>query len=289
MGVYLDYMDPPEPQRRAVFTDLDGTLLGPDHKLCARNRTTLEHLAALEVVRVVVTGRSLFSCDRVLDDAFPIDILVTSSGAGIFSCRPRTLLRQFALEDAAMSHAMGVLETMRLDFMVHDPVPDNHRFRWRRFGQPNADFDRRLALYAGHHQMLDSQSDLVSNATQLLAIAPLENPETLHRELSDRLPDLNVVRTTSPLDHCSVWYEIFPKSVGKSHAAQWICDHLNLDSATALAVGNDFNDVDMLRWANRARVVANAPEPLRREFRSVADHGESGFSDAVKEWLADSP
>ena len=282
-------MDSPGHQCRAVFTDLDGTLLGPDQKLCARNRTTLEHLAALGIVRVVVTGRSLFSCDRVLDDTFPIDILVTSSGAGIFSCRPRTLLRQFALGDAAISHAVGVLEAMQLDFMVHDPVPDNHRFQWRRFGRPNADFDRRLALYAGHHQMLDSESDLVSNATQLLAIAPLENPETLHRELSDRLPDLNVVRTTSPLDHCSVWYEIFPKSVGKSHAAQWICDHLNLDSTTALAVGNDFNDVEMLRWANRARVVANAPEPLRREFLSVADHGESGFSDAVEEWLADSP
>ncbi len=249
-------MDSPEHQRRAVFTDLDGTLLGPDQKLCARNRATLEHLATLGIVRVVVTGRSLFSCDRVLDDTFPIDILVTS---------------------------------MRLDFMVHDPVPDNHQFQWRRFGQPNADFDRRLALYAGHHQMLDSESGLVSNATQLLAIAPLDNPETLHRELSDRLPDLNVVRTTSPLDHCSVWYEIFPKSVGKSHAAQWICDHLNLDSATALAVGNDFNDVDMLRWANHARVVANAAAPLRREFRSVADHSESGFSDAVEEWLADSP
>ncbi len=282
-------MDSPRHKRRAVFTDLDGTLLGPDQKLCDRNRTTLEHLAALGIARVVVTGRSLFSCDRVLDDTFPIDILVTSSGAGIFSCRPRTLLRQFALGDAAMAHAVGVLERMQLDFMVHEPVPDNHRFQWRRFGRPNADFDRRLALYAGHHQMLNTESGLISNATQLLAIAPLDKPETLHRELSDRLPDLNVVRTTSPLDHCSVWYEIFPKSVGKSHAAQWICDHLNLDSATALAVGNDFNDVDMLRWANRARVVANAPESLRREFRPVADHSESGFSDAVDEWLAGSP
>lgn len=282
-------MDSPRHKRRAVFTDLDGTLLGPDQKLCDRNRTTLEHLAALGIARVVVTGRSLFSCDRVLDDTFPIDILVTSSGAGIFSCRPRTLLRQFALGDAAMAHAVGVLERMQLDFMVHEPVPDNHRFQWRRFGRPNADFDRRLALYAGHHQMLNTESGLISNATQLLAIAPLDKPETLHRKLSDRLPDLNVVRTTSPLDHCSVWYEIFPKSVGKSHAAQWICDHLNLDSATALAVGNDFNDVGMLRWANRARVVANAPESLRREFRPVADHGESGFSDAVDEWLAGSP
>ena len=281
-------MDVARQNRRAVFTDLDGTLLGPDQKLCDRNRATLEHLNSLDVTRVVVTGRSLFSCDRVLDDTFPIDLLVTSSGAGIFSFKPKTLLQQFALDNTEMARAIDVLEQMKLDFMVHNAVPDNHRFHWRRFGRANPDFDRRLSLYAGHHQMLEQELTTMGDAAQLLAIAASEDPTSLHEELARYLPNLNIVRTTSPLDHCSVWYEIFPKTVGKSHAAQWVCDHFELDAATALAVGNDFNDVDMLRWASVARVVANAPEPLVREFRSVADHNESGFSDAVAEWLANS-
>ena len=281
-------MDVARQNRRAVFTDLDGTLLGPDQKLCDRNRATLEHLNSLGVTRVVVTGRSLFSCDRVLDDTFPIDLLVTSSGAGIFSFKPKTLLQQFALDNTEMVRAIDVLEQMKLDFMVHNAVPDNHRFHWRRFGRANPDFDRRLSLYTGHHQMLEQELTPVGDAAQLLAIAPSEDPTSLHDELARYLPNLNIVRTTSPLDHCSVWYEIFPKTVGKSHAAQWVCDHFELDAVTALAVGNDFNDVDMLRWASVARVVANAPEPLVREFRSVADHNESGFSDAVAEWLANS-
>ncbi|MCH1523304.1 MAG: HAD hydrolase family protein, partial [Arenicellales bacterium] len=204
---------------RAIFTDLDGTLLGPDQKLCDRNRATLEHLDSLDVTRVVVTGRSLFSCDRVLDDTFPIDLLVTSSGAGIFSFRPKTLLCQFALDNTEMAHAIDVLEQMKLDFMVHDTVPDNHRFLWRRFGRANPDFDRRLSLYAGHHHMLEQESTPVCDAAQLLAIAPSGDPTSLHAKLARYLPNLNIVRTTSPLDHCSVWDEIFPKTVGKSHAA----------------------------------------------------------------------
>ena len=281
-------MDVAKQNCRAVFTDLDGTLLGPDQKLCDRNRATLEHLDSLGVTRVVVTGRSLFSCDRVLDDTFPIDLLVTSSGAGIFSFRPKTLLCQFALDNTEMARAIDILEQMKLVFMVHDTVPDNHRFLWRRFGRANPDFDRRLSLYAGHHHMLEQESTPVCDAAQLLAIAPSGDPTSLHDELARYLPNLNIVRTTSPLDHCSVWYEIFPKTVGKSHAAQWVCDHFELDAVTALAVGNDFNDVDMLRWASVARVVANAPEPLAQEFRLVADHSEAGFSDAVAEWLTNS-
>ena len=70
---------------RAVFTDLDGTLLGSDQQLSPANHDVLEVLGQQGILRVVVTGRSLFSCRRVLDRSFPIDLLVTSSGAGIFS------------------------------------------------------------------------------------------------------------------------------------------------------------------------------------------------------------
>ncbi len=273
-------------ERRAVFTDLDGTLLGPDHTLSARDRKTLEDLGRLQIQRIVVTGRSLFSCNRVLDTEFPIDLLVTSSGAGIFSYQPKTLLQQFGLEYIEISQAMEVLEDLQLDFMVHEPLPDNHHFRWKRFGQHNADFDRRLSLYAGCHQILPPAQEVKSGATQLLAIVPSADSKNLHDTLSTRLPDLNVLRTTSPLDHSSTWYEIFPRSVCKSHAAEWICGYLDLDVKTALAIGNDYNDLDMLRWAGSAYVVANAPSDLTQEFQTVAHHSEAGFSDAVSTWLS---
>ena len=70
---------------RAVYTDLDGTLLGSDQQLSPANHDVLEVLGQQGILRVVVTGRSLFSCRRVLDRSFPIDLWVTSSGAGIFS------------------------------------------------------------------------------------------------------------------------------------------------------------------------------------------------------------
>ena len=278
-------MDSPEHQRRAVFTDLDGTLLGPDQKLCARNRATLEHLATLGIVRVVVTGRSLFSCDRVLDDTFPIDILVTSSGAGIFSCRPRTLLRQFALDDAAMTHAVGVLETMQLDFMVHDLVPDNHRFCWYQHTTHNSDFAHRLTLYQGHHRPIEKLGKFDRTSTQLVAVSlPGDNGSALPY-LKRELPRLTVVRTTSPLDHQSTWYEIFPNNVSKSSAAAWVCSAFNVDSNEVFAIGNDYNDLDLLRWCSRSRVVANAPAERTSEFEVVASHDDDGFAQAVVEWL----
>lgn len=271
--------------RRVVFTDLDGTLLNADQALGEKNRSTLIELASRGITRVVITGRSLLSCDRVIDPDFPIDFLVTSSGAGIFRHQPRTLLHHFGLSPSEIKTAVKVLQTLELDFMLHDTVPDNHRFRWRRFGAVNSDFDRRLALYAGHHEMLDPAAPLPSTGAQLLAISQASSATQQHELLRDQLPEHHVIRTTSPLDHKSTWFEIFPKSVGKAQAARWICETLRLDAESALAIGNDFNDVDMLRWAPIARVVSNSPKALTDEFPTVADHQRAGFSEAVEAWL----
>ena len=272
-------------KKYVVFTDLDGTLLDADQTLSKRNRATLVDLESRGVMRVVITGRSPLSCDRVIDAAFPIDVLVTSSGAGIFNHKPRQLLHAFGLSASEIETAVGVLHHMGMDFMVHAPVPDNHRFRWYRAETRNPDFDRRLSLYEGHHEPLDLTDPLPQSGAQLLAICKAASAEAQHETLRRYLPEHNVIRTTSPLDHESTWFEIFPKTVGKAQAAQWICTHLDLAAEMALAIGNDFNDVDMLRWAPVARVVSNSPSALTQEFHTVADHQDAGFTEAVSLWL----
>ncbi len=272
-------------KKYVVFADLDGTLLDADQTLSKRNRATLVDLESRGVMRVVITGRSLLSCDRVIDGAFPIDVLVTSSGAGIFNHSPRRLLHAFGLSASEIETAVGVLQQLDMDFMVHAPVPDNHRFRWYRAETRNPDFDRRLSLYEGHHEPLDLTDPLPQSGAQLLAICKAASAEAQHETLRRYLPEHNVIRTTSPLDHESTWFEIFPKTVGKAQAAQWICTHLDLAAERALAIGNDFNDVDMLRWAPVAHVVSNSPSALTQEFHTVADHQDAGFTEAVNLWL----
>ena len=270
---------------RAVFTDLDGTLLGSDQKLSPANHDVLEVLGQQGILRVVVTGRSLFSCRRVLDRSFPIDLLVTSSGAGIFSFPDFKLLFDQALTETEVSKSIEVLNALKLDFMVHDPVPDNHRFRWHQHTAHNPDFAHRLTVYEGHHRPIEEPTEFHIASTQLVAVSlPGDNGSALPY-LKQKLSELTVIRTTSPLDHQSTWYEIFPNNVSKSSAAAWVCSAFNVDSNEVFAIGNDYNDLDLLRWCSRSRVVANAPAELTSEFEVVASHDDDGFAQAVVEWL----
>jgi hypothetical protein len=268
----------------AIFTDLDGTLLDEKQRLSPVNRKTLHKLGEDGVCRVVITGRTLFSACRVLDSEFPIDLLVTSSGAGIFNFPGKKLLHSTSMKISDVRRSAILLKELALNFMIHAPLPDNHIFLWHKSLTGNLDFDNRLKIYEGYHKPLPKDLTTVGEATQLLIVCPKEDNGHLHPILQTKLSDLTVIRTTSPLDHSSVWYEIFPQGTSKAGAAAWICNHHKLNRKTSLAIGNDYNDLDLLLWSNFSRIVENAPLSLRRQFTVVPDNKNNGFSKAVADW-----
>jgi HAD superfamily hydrolase (TIGR01484 family) len=273
---------------RMVVTDLDGTLLDPEQRLSAVDRSTLEALGRAGSVRVVATGRSLFSAQKVLGPDLPIDFLVHTSGAGIVTWPARDALRTEHMEAALAVELVRVLTSRGCDFMLHRAITHNHEFLVHRTARHNADFDRRLTRYASHARELR----LPFHATETMCQAVIiESSPAAGRqaELEAALPAFRVIRATSPLDGSSTWFEIFPKGVGKAAAAAWLLREIDVlrpcgaaERGVCVAVGNDYNDVDLLDWADFAFVVGNAPEELRSRYSSVGSNSESGFSDAVR-------
>lgn len=265
-----------------VVTDLDGTLLDSASKLGAANRAALCALGERGVLRVIATGRSLYSALRVLDDGFPIDYLVFGSGSGTVRWPSRELVAAHAMDDAHALRAVAELLDAGLDFMLHHAVPDNHCFHHHGAGVDNPDFERRRERYADFAHPWDGAGIPAGvRVSQLLAIQAPGTRSCVER-LRARLPGHNVVLTTSPLDHASRWIEIFPRGVSKSQASDWLRRRHGIAHRDVLAVGNDHNDTDLLEWAFEPFVVGNAVEALRARFPTVASNDEQGFAQAVR-------
>lgn len=271
------------PARAMVVTDLDGTLLDSRARLSAANRAVLERLGRDGVLRVVATGRNLHSALRTMAADTPIDYLVFASGAGTLEWPTQRLLHSQHLDAAQALDAAERLIALGLDFMLHAAVPDNHRFWYRRATPANADFERRVQRY---RDFCMPWPDAVPAGpfSQLLAVQA-RHGALHHEELRTLLAPLNVVRTTSPLDHESWWFEVFAPGVSKASGAARLLARHRVDPARVLAVGNDFNDEELLAWAAQPRVVANAPESLRARYPGVASNDDDGFAAAVNAWL----
>jgi hydroxymethylpyrimidine pyrophosphatase-like HAD family hydrolase len=274
--------------RGGVFTDLDGTLLDGDSKLSQRNASALRSASEGGLVRVAVTGRSLYSTGRALPVSTPLDYLVSSSGAAIYSWPECRLLAQHRITAAQVQYGVAALLEMGVDFKVFDPVPDNHCFSYHSSGVDNPDFAARLRRYSGFGRRFDSTATLGA-ATQLLVVSrPGDDTGLLHAELRRRFAAFNVVRATSPQDHDSMWFEIFPAEVSKGAGAEWLRLRLGLAAENCLAVGNDYNDLSLLKWCQNPYVVANAPEELRALFPVVSSNEEDGVACVLEPWVEQS-
>ncbi len=268
-------------------TDFDGTLVQSDGTVAKKDIEALERLGELGIVRAIATGRSLHSFNKTARYPLPVDYIIFSTGLGVMGYPGGTYLRTVDMQSSSVRKASAILRDRGLDFMIHYPVPDNHRFVYWTSGRENPDFARRRELHKELCREMDPKDTDSISASQLLAILPPEIEETVFEDVRIALPECNIIKTTSPLDSRTRWMEIFPGNVSKGLTTAWLAEHLGIVREDVAAIGNDYNDIDMLEWSGKAYVVRNAPESMKKSFIEVASNEENGLSEAIDRWIGD--
>lgn len=258
-----------------LITDLDGTLLNNQGWVGPADLETLHKLGRKKIIRVIATGRSYFSFQKVIPADFPIDYVILSSGAGLMDWRTKKIMSHHKIETPLVRKIAGLLIRNKIDFMVHDELPQNHRFFYSDFNQNNGDFNKRLAIYEPFAKQLNSVEQL-EEASQFVLI--FRRVEAFTEDVRNELKAVNIIRATSPLDKQSVWFELMPKGVSKKSAAEHLAQQFNIDAKNIFTLGNDYNDQDLLDWAGHAYVVANAPAELKERFNKTVSNQENALS-----------
>ncbi|WP_051305444.1 HAD family hydrolase [Desulfogranum mediterraneum] len=282
------------PHRGLFVVDLDGTLLTSQRRLAARDREALERLRVGGYLVAVATGRSNYSFQRLLvqlacldgEARLPLDYVIFSTGAGIMAYPDSQLLQSFGLHPLEVATISRYLQGLGLDFMVHAPVPETRQFLYHGPAGDNPDFSSRLDQYQDCAAPFSSQALIeLGGATEVLCIVPQDRGHEVAAHLGERFSGFSVIKATSPLDGASVWIEIFPPQVSKSRAVQWLARRCRVAAADICAVGNDYNDLDLLRWAESSFMVANGPPALLDLFETVSSNDQGGVAEAAERWL----
>jgi len=92
--------------------------------------------------------------------------------------------------------------------------------------------------------------------------------------------DLRVTQTTPHLLEC------MPSDVSKAYAAELLATRLGITRAEVLALGDNENDVELLRWAGLGVAVGSAtPAALAAADQIVASVDEDGAVEAIQRFI----
>lgn len=268
------------------ITDFDGTLLGSGGTVAQRDLDALAKLSLHGVKTAIATGRSLHSFLNSPGADLAVDYIIFTTGAGVVSKPGYELLYQVNLSAGMVDEALESMANSAFDFMLHYPVPDNHHYLYRRVSNNNTDFESRIERHSKFGQALESTHMTgFGEAAQFVTVVPPEMSRDALEALRHEFPGLSVVQATSPIDYASSWIELFHPKVSKGKTAAWLATELCIDYRNTIAIGNDYNDVDLLEWATHSFVVENAPGDMKSRFETVSSNDNGGVAEAVGRWF----
>lgn len=269
--------------------DLDGTLLDSAHRVPPRNRDALHraHDAGMRIV--LCTGRSFFETAPVIEQiGLDLDAAVTVFGAVLNDARSgSTWERSLVPIDTAVESTRWFLDRGYPVLWLNDRQEVGHDGYFFDGPRVHPAYDRWLSTSGAivsrtdaPHLRLDPpvRISIIDEPASLDAVSA-----DLRRAFDGRLRH-NVL--AAPTYRLTV-IEAFAPHVNKWFGIERICRRWDIDTRRTVAVGDDVNDIDMLRCAGLGVAMGNAP-PIVRDAasRSTAPNDDCGVALLIDELLA---
>ena len=144
-----------------------------------------------------------------------------------------------------------------------------------------ADYERSSGIEARF--VPDLAARLRRSPTKILAVGPAGRPEALLAEARATFAGRAQVTVSHP-----EYLEFNAPGVTKGQAVRWVARGLGVPLARVMAMGDQYNDLEMLAQVGHGVAMGQAPEAVRRASRYVTGSiGEDGAALALEALVLD--
>lgn len=269
---------------RLLAIDIDGTLLNPQFEISDADLTALQRANASGIEVLVVTGRRH-------DFALPIVQLlgfdlwvISSNGAVTRSLSGETFYRDLLPVDTCrrLCHEMREFRgntVLTFDVRGKGAIVLEHLNelegsirRWLEKNMEYIDF------------VVPVEKALATDPVQAMFCGPISRMhEALARLRDCHLSDeITVLRTEYPVRDLSI-VDVLNRECSKGHALERWANYRGIPRSQVMAIGDNYNDVEMLAFAGHPVIMGNASEELRdRGWRVTLPNDQNGVAAALE-------
>jgi Cof subfamily protein (haloacid dehalogenase superfamily) len=270
---------------RLIGIDIDGTLLDTHGRMPEANCRAIHDAVAAGVHVALVTGRS-YPFARPAADRLPSAIsLIVSNGAvergmdGATFVRRllgRTTARQVLDVTRRHRHAAALIFDRDLDRqVVYETMDWDHPGRQRYWSRNHSHIAQSVPL----------EDALIEDPIQIMYNGGVEDMRALFAWLRAEVNGCTI-QMTEYLHRDFSLVDVTSLEATKGRALAWRADQLGLTREEVMAVGDNFNDVEMLEFAGHPVVMGNAVDGLRSRGWHVTGHqDEAGVAQAIERFV----
>lgn len=258
-----------------IACDLDGTLLNGQGAISARTQAVIKLAQDKGAIFSIATGRMFCSALQfasLLETKGPV---ISYNGALVKEAVTGQVLRSLPLDLAAAGEVLAYCkekgwyaQKYENDFLyVHSLTGYAERYS-KKVNVPVE------AQGEAFYEFVQPPDKL------MLVVEPEEQPSIL-ADLKEKFAGKVFITTSN-----SRFVEIIRPGVNKAAALKFVCSHLGVDSSEVMAIGDSFNDMEMLEYAGVGVAVENADPQVKAisDFVTLSNDND-GVAKAIEKYV----
>ena len=252
--------------RKILFSDLDGTLLNKDKEITPRNREAIHKMLKQGHYFVIATGRAVESGRKVAKDlglTMPGCYMIAFNGAVLYDCAADRILMKKSLPIEYVQELFERAQKAGIYVQTYtntDIITKRHT--------------KELDFYVKNSKMRYKIAPKIYEALeeepQKVLLISLDDREKLEQFQKENLA-WERGRCNSFFS-CDEYLEYCPFETDKGYATQYISKILDVPHENTIAIGDETNDIFMIKMAKLGVAVANAKNDVKKVANYVTQN-----------------
>ncbi|MDN3657090.1 Cof-type HAD-IIB family hydrolase [Ferruginibacter paludis] len=261
---------------KAVFIDMDGTLLKSDHSVSEANRQAIHHLQQKGILVIPISARPLHGMMHIIKNVVADDAPLVSLNGGYIVHKDEVIFQDaVSLHEAASVHkelCMYDLSAMYYSQMEWFAEQETDRIKKE---QKITAVKIKIQPFGETLQYWDEQK----NGPNKILIA---GEKHLVHDIEQRLVELhggklNIFKSQS------TYLEVMSSAASKAKAVEFLMNRYGIEQKEIIAIGDNFNDQGMIEFAGMGVAMGNAPEQIKAVANYVTDtNNNDGVAKALQ-------
>ena len=273
---------------KLFVTDLDGTLLNSDHKLSEFSMNAIKTAMDKGIPVCIATGRSYNDILEIISELDVKPYIISSNGASVYNTDGEKMY-SISIPKDQVREIITYLKAQNLEFEVaddeytyitqkgldilHQELEDVGSVDTKKREELEQDV-LGLVLSQGNLKVVPDMEvllDSIESANSVSSISAYLNK--IHKAMERFTMDKRILTFSS-------WkynFEMTSSDTSKGIALKHLCEHLRIDLSDVAVIGDNYNDLSMIKIAGIKGAMANAVDNIKSMADFQAPTNDEGW------------
>jgi Cof subfamily protein (haloacid dehalogenase superfamily) len=264
---------------KMICLDIDGTLLNSKNQITENTKEVIQAVANEKQIPIILVSarmpKGILFLQKELNIVQPI---ICYSGALIWD--NNSILSNITIPADDVKQIYNIVKKIGLHISLYkdDQWYIEQMDKWAKQESEITNITPNITDFT---DLINGWTQENSGPNKILCMAEPGDIEKLDRIIKENHSDNLSIYLSKP-----TYLEIMPVNGTKTSAIEFLCRRFHVQRPEIIAIGDNFNDVNMIEFAGLGIAMGNAPERVKQYADEITlSNDEDGVAQAIKKYI----